>query len=152
MVPALIKEVTLGQCDGTPLTWPRVNVANVWMGALPPAWHLCVSKQLSYVSVDIQFSFPCFQHKYQTFSASCNWEKWCAPCSLFSVPNAYISFLFSLQTIQIFSMALTLLASGMLFVWNLKLKFVQREQRVLKISIESHLWLRKPSFGTQNTG
>lgn len=50
----------LGQSDGDPLTWLRVNMANVWLGPLLPAWHLHVSKQLSYLSVGIQFSFPCF--------------------------------------------------------------------------------------------
>lgn len=57
---------------GTPLTWLRVNMANVWLDPLPQAWHLHVSKQLNYVFVGIQFSFPSFQCKYQTSSACCN--------------------------------------------------------------------------------
>lgn len=69
MVPALLKQAMLGQCDGDPLAWLRVWPMCGWVLFLQPG--ICMS-QNNYVSVGIQFSFPCFQHKYDIFSAFCN--------------------------------------------------------------------------------
>lgn len=149
MVPALIKQVVLGQCDGDlpDLTQSEYGqcVAGSSSSSLAPA---CL-KAIKLCFYRYPVLLPFFAAQISNLSpASCNWEKWCAPCSLFKMANAYISLLFSLQTILILSMALMLPSSGILFVWNLKLEFVQREQRVLKISTGSHLWLKKPSFGS----
>lgn len=132
MVPALLKQVILGQCDGDPLTWLRVNMASVWLGLLPPAWHLHVSKQLCFSRNPVLL--PLLPAQISHFFSLLQLRKMVR--SLFLVQGARcINFLvFSLQTIL--SMALTLPASRILLVSNLILEFVQREQSLKNFNWE----------------